>query len=83
MQYDKVRTIDDIAESWESRDWGVDHLPVIQSETMEMHKKRVLPHSVGIPHIHHYETLYHVLQGELISISGANLEHVEVQKCGS
>lgn len=50
---------------------------------MEMHRKKVLPNSVGIPHIHHYETLYHVLQGEIISISGENLDHISVQSCGS
>jgi uncharacterized RmlC-like cupin family protein len=83
VEYEKVITINSSEVSWESREWGVDHLPVIKSETMEMHKKRVLSNSVGIPHIHHYETLYHVLEGELISISGDNLEHVEVQKCGS
>jgi len=83
-QFDRVITIEDNKSfTWENRDWGVEHLAVIKSESMEMHHKKVLPHSVGIPHKHHYETLYYVLSGEIISISGENLEHVSIQKAGS
>ncbi|MCF6766421.1 cupin domain-containing protein [Thiotrichales bacterium 19S3-7] len=69
--------------SWKNRQWGVEHLPIIESESMEMHLKKVLPNSCGTPHIHHYETLYYVIKGEIISISGENLENISVQKAGS
>ena len=78
-----VLTIHDDNIAWEKRAWGVEHLPVIQSESMEMHKKRVLPHSIGIPHIHHYETLYYVLEGEIISLSGEDLQNTAIQTAGS
>lgn len=79
----KVRTINISNYPWEKRAWGVDHLPAIQSENMEMHFKKVLPNTVGVAHIHECDTLYYVLQGTVISISGVNLENIETQEAGS
>ena len=79
----KVRTINIAKTSWEKREWGVDHLPAIQSENMEMHFKKVLPNSIGVAHIHECDTLYYVLKGTVISISGNQLEHISVQATGS
>ena len=45
----KVLTINGDKIKWITRTWGVDHLPAIQSESMEMHKKHVLPHSNNPP----------------------------------
>jgi uncharacterized RmlC-like cupin family protein len=79
----QVRTIEIDQSQWEKRNWGVDHLPAIQSENMEMHFKKVFPNSIGVAHIHECDTLYYVLKGTIISISGDQLQHISIQKEGS
>jgi len=64
------------------RAWGVEHLPAITSENMEMHLKKVAPDSVGIPHVHTCDTLYYVMAGTLISFSGEDLSHIDHQPAG-
>lgn len=64
------------------RAWGVEHLPAIMSENMEMHLKRVAPGSVGIPHVHTCDTLYYVMAGTLVSLSDEDLSHIDIQPAG-
>jgi uncharacterized RmlC-like cupin family protein len=64
------------------RAWGVEHLPAITSENMEMHLKKVVPNSVGVSHVHTCDTLYYVMAGTLVSLSGEELSHVDRQPAG-
>jgi len=64
------------------RAWGVEHLPAITSENMEMHLKKVAPGSVGVPHVHTCDTLYYVMAGTLVSFSDEDLSHVDIQPAG-
>ncbi|MEO8965782.1 MAG: cupin domain-containing protein [Gammaproteobacteria bacterium] len=79
----KVITVQADQAAWKKRDWGNDNLPVVQSERMEMHVTKVHANSIGVAHIHECDTLYYVLQGTIISISGDNLDCIEPQSAGS
>lgn len=83
LALDRVSTYLPAEDSRIDRDWGANHNSALKGDGMEMHFTRVPVGTVCTPHIHTCGTMYYVLKGSLYSISGAQLQHIELQKTGS